>query len=74
LTYSTAAGLGSRTVVALTEAERNFDRIPLLLQYLDRIGIGRFVSGTLVQAGRAAYHSKLALPPPSIFMAFKSSH
>ncbi|MCG6880061.1 MAG: radical SAM protein [Deltaproteobacteria bacterium] len=48
----------------LTETEYNFDRIPMLLQYLDRIGIGRFVSGTLVQAGRAADHSELAPPTP----------
>jgi MoaA/NifB/PqqE/SkfB family radical SAM enzyme len=64
LKYLTAAGLGSQTVVAFTETQYNFDRIPLLLQYLERIGIGRFVSGTLVQAGRAADHSELALPTP----------
>ena len=64
LKYLTAAGLGSQVVVAFTETEHNFDRIPLLLQYLDRIGIGRFVSGTLVQAGRAADRSELALPTP----------
>jgi radical SAM protein with 4Fe4S-binding SPASM domain len=64
LKYLTEAGLGSQTVVAFTETEYNFDRIPLLLQYLDRVGIGRFVSGTLVQAGRAKDHSDLAPPTP----------
>ena len=64
LKYLAAAGLGSRTVVAFTETEYNFERIPALLQYLERIGIGRFVSGTLVQAGRAADHSELVLPTP----------
>ena len=62
LKYLSEAGLGSQTIVAFTETEYNFDRIPLLLQYLDRIGVGRFVSGTLVQAGRAADHSELSLP------------
>ncbi|MFC1533610.1 radical SAM/SPASM domain-containing protein [Thermodesulfobacteriota bacterium] len=59
------AGLGSRTVVAFTEAEHNFEELPRLLKRLDAMGIGRLESGTLVKAGRAAEEDELALPGPS---------
>jgi MoaA/NifB/PqqE/SkfB family radical SAM enzyme len=58
-------GLGKQTLVAFTEMEHNFRELPLLLEMVDMLGIGRLVSGTLVQAGRAAQTDQLAPPTPS---------
>jgi radical SAM protein with 4Fe4S-binding SPASM domain len=54
-------GLGSRTTVVFTETERNLSEIPELIIHLKELGIGWFVSGTLVLAQRARHHA-LSLP------------
>jgi radical SAM protein with 4Fe4S-binding SPASM domain len=59
-----AAGLGSRVRVAFTEMAHNCDELPELLESLDRMRIGRLVSGTLIKGGRAAGASGLSLPRP----------
>ena len=58
------AGLGQQVVVTFTETQQNFAEIPRLLELLDRLGIGRLVSGTLVLDGRAARSDQLT-PPTS---------
>jgi len=67
-----AAGMGGQTVVAFTETHYNFDDLPHLLKRLDGLGIGRLVSGTLVQAGRAARIHALELPTPDQYRALLS--
>ena len=57
-------GLGKQTLVEFTEMEHNFIELPLLLEMVDVLGIGHLVSGTLVQAGRAAQTDQLAPPTP----------
>jgi radical SAM protein with 4Fe4S-binding SPASM domain len=59
------AGMGNQVVVAFTETQHNFADIPLLLQLLDELGIGRLVSGTLVMGGRAAHTDHIAPPTPA---------
>ena len=58
-------GLGKQTLVAFTEMEHNFTELPLLLDMVDVLGIGRLASGTLVLGGRAAQTDQLAPPTPS---------
>jgi len=65
LRHLTEAGLGSQICVASTEMEHNFDDIPHLLDFVCRMGIGRFVTYTLVRSGRAAQSDGLAHPTPS---------
>ena len=67
-----AAGLGGQTVVEFTETHSNFDDLPHLLKRLDDLGVGRLVSGTLVQAGRAARSHALQLPTPDQYRALLS--
>ena len=67
-----AAGLGRQTVVAFTETRYNFDSLSLLIERLDDLGVGRLVSGTLVQAGRAARTHALELPTPAQYRALLS--
>jgi radical SAM protein with 4Fe4S-binding SPASM domain len=57
-----AVGLGPRTVAAFTETRANFSELPRLLELLADLGVGRLVTGTLVQAGRAAGNPALELP------------
>ena len=64
-----AAGLGGQTVVAFTETHSNCDELPRLLKRLDDIGVGRLLSGTLVQAGRAGRTRDLQLPTPDQYRA-----
>lgn len=67
-------GLGKQTLVAFTEMEHNFTELPRLLELLDALGIGRFVSGTLVKGGRAAGTSQLAPPTPSQYRELLSRY
>jgi radical SAM protein with 4Fe4S-binding SPASM domain len=59
------AGLGKKTVVAFTEMEHNFADLPDLLKLVEELGIGRLVSGTIVQGGRAARTNELTPPTPA---------
>jgi radical SAM protein with 4Fe4S-binding SPASM domain len=56
------AGVGLRTQVAFTEMAHNFDELPELLQIVDKMGIGRLISGTLIKGGRAAASAQIQLP------------
>lgn len=58
------AGLGFRVQVAFTEMAHNFSELPDLLKSIDKLGIARLVSGTLVKGGRAAGSAQLHLPTP----------
>lgn len=61
----THAGLGQQVVVAFTEMAHNFTEIPNLMKLLDELGVGRFVTGTLVMGGRAISSNQLRPPTPS---------
>lgn len=70
----TAAGLGHRVRVAFTEMAHNCDELPGLLERLDRMGIGRLVSGTLIEGGRASEASGLSLPIPDQYRRLVSRY
>lgn len=57
------AGLGPRTTVSFTEMAHNFEELPQLFTMMEKLNIGRVVSGTLIQGGRALT-SALRLPKP----------
>jgi radical SAM protein with 4Fe4S-binding SPASM domain len=59
------AGLGPQTQVAFTEMAHNFDELPQLLAMVDRMGLARLVSGTIIAGGRAAASTHVSLPTPN---------
>ncbi len=59
------AGLGFQTRVAFTEMAHNIHELPELLEKIDKMGIGKLVSGTLVVGGRAATSKRIDLPMPA---------
>ena len=63
------AGMGSRTVVALTETRHNFNSVPDLLKCLANMGVGSLVTGTLVQEGRSLKNPWLSPPTPDQYVA-----
>ncbi|MFZ1986709.1 MAG: radical SAM protein [Desulfatitalea sp.] len=58
-------GLGLQTQVAFTEMAHNFSELPQLLESLNKMGIGRLISSTLVKGGRANESAHINLPTPS---------
>jgi radical SAM protein with 4Fe4S-binding SPASM domain len=70
----TAAGLGPHVRVAFTEMAHNCAELPELLETLDRLGIGRLVSGTLIKGGRAAEAPELTLPRPDQYRRLVSRY
>ncbi|MGD9366379.1 MAG: radical SAM protein [Desulfobacteraceae bacterium] len=58
------AGLGPQTRVAFTEMAHNMIELPELLENIDKMGIERLVSFTLVKGGRAAASTRMSLPTP----------
>lgn len=68
------AGLGRQTYVAFTEMQHNFGDIPQVIELVERLGIDRFVAGTLVMRGRAAQNSQLALPDPEQYRDLLDRH
>lgn len=59
------AGLAPWICIGFTEMQHNFEDIPDLLKIADEMGIGQFVTGTLVRGGRAAQPGGLAPPTPA---------
>jgi radical SAM protein with 4Fe4S-binding SPASM domain len=57
-------GLADSVCVTFTEMKHNFDDIPQALKWVDQMGIGQFVTGTLVCGGRAAQSADLLPPTP----------
>lgn len=57
------SGLAPQICITFTEMQHNFEELPDLLGLADRMGIGQFVSGTLVRGGRAM--QSLGLLPPT---------
>jgi radical SAM protein with 4Fe4S-binding SPASM domain len=58
-----ARGLAGGICVTFTEMAHNFDAIPELMALIEKMGIGRFVTGTLVAGGRA--DASLGMLPPT---------
>ena len=58
-------GMASRICITFTEMRHNFEDIPDLMKIADNMGIGQFISGTLVSAGRAAQPGGLEPPAPA---------
>ena len=58
-------GMASQICITFTEMQHNFEDIPDLLKIADDMGIGQFVTGTLVPGGRAAQPGGLAPPMPA---------
>lgn len=59
------AGLGPQTQVAFTEMAHNFNELPILLENLNKMGISRLISSTLIKGGRATESTHLNLPTPA---------
>jgi radical SAM protein with 4Fe4S-binding SPASM domain len=59
------AGLGRQTQVNFTEMAHNFIELPEVLEMVDKMGLGRLISSTLVKDGRAAASSHISLPTPA---------
>ncbi|MFY9943827.1 MAG: radical SAM protein [Desulfobacterales bacterium] len=59
------SGMAPRVCITFTEMQHNFEDIPGLLKIADDMGIGQFVTGTLVIGGRAAQPGGLAPPTPA---------
>jgi radical SAM protein with 4Fe4S-binding SPASM domain len=55
--------LAPQICITFTEMQHNFDELPDLLALTTKMGIGQFVSGTLVRGGRAM--RSLGLLPPT---------
>jgi radical SAM protein with 4Fe4S-binding SPASM domain len=55
-------GMAHRICVTFTEMQHNFDDIPKLLEMIEAMGAGQFISGTLVCGGRAG-ESQILSPP-----------
>ncbi len=56
-------GLAPQICITFTEMQHNFEELPALLALTAKMGIGQFVSGTLVRGGRAM--RSLGLLPPT---------
>jgi len=67
-------GLGRKTYLAFTEMRHNFGDIPRALELVERLGLGRFVTGTLVRGGRAAQNSQLVQPAPEQYRELLSRY
>lgn len=61
------AGLGKQTHIAFTEMKHNFGDLPRLLKWVEGLGLGKLISGTLVQGGRAAKTNQIDHPTPTQF-------
>ena len=59
------AGLGKQTQINFTEMAHNFIELPELLEMVDKMGLGRLISSTLVKGGRATASSHINLPTPA---------
>jgi radical SAM protein with 4Fe4S-binding SPASM domain len=58
-------GMAPQVCLTFTEMGHNFDDIFDLLELADHLGIGQFVTGTLICGGRAAQSADLVPPAPS---------
>jgi radical SAM protein with 4Fe4S-binding SPASM domain len=58
-----ARGLANQICVTFTEMAHNFDAIPELMALIEKMGIRRFVTGTLVAGGRA--ETSMEMRPPT---------
>jgi radical SAM protein with 4Fe4S-binding SPASM domain len=58
-------GLAHRICITFTEMQHNFDELPQLLKMADGMGVGQFVTGTLVHGGRAMQAIGLRPPTPA---------
>jgi radical SAM protein with 4Fe4S-binding SPASM domain len=58
------AGLAASVCITFTEMRHNMEDIPELLRIVDDMGVGEFVTGTLVSGGRAARTSHIDPPTP----------
>ena len=59
------AGLGAKTRLAFTEMRHNVDELPLMFELVEKMGIGKLITGTMVCGGRAAQEEVLAMPTPA---------
>ncbi len=58
------SGMAHQICIAFTEMRHNFAEIPKLMEMVDGMGIGQFITGTLICGGRAIESGDLALPTP----------
>jgi radical SAM protein with 4Fe4S-binding SPASM domain len=58
-------GSGKSTRIAFTEMKHNYSDIPEMLKLADRLGVGKFIAGTLIKAGRAKGAAWISLPDKS---------
>ncbi len=65
---------GRRLRIAFTETCRNFEELPALLEFAEKTGVEKVVSGTLVSCGRAAADPALAPPDPEQYLSLLSRY
>jgi radical SAM protein with 4Fe4S-binding SPASM domain len=68
------AGLGSQIRLAFTEMRHNIEDLPRVFEIMGKLGVGKIVSGTLVQGGRAAQSNQVDLPMPSQYRELLSRY
>ncbi|QTA81422.1 Radical SAM and SPASM domains-containing protein [Desulfonema limicola] len=61
-------GFGQQTCIAFTEMAHNFEDMAGVLDLAFKMGIGSFVSNTLICGGRAAHKNQLKAPLPSQYI------
>ena len=62
-------GLGPNITVAFTETQSNIQDLPDLLDLLEKLGVGKLVSGCIVKRGRARKTPDLLPPRPDQYIA-----
>jgi len=63
------AGLGPNTRLAFTEMRHNIDELPRMFEFVEAMGIGKLITGTVVSGGRAAQENSLAMPTPAQYQS-----
>ncbi len=58
-------GFGKSIRIAFTEMKHNYSEIPEMLKLAHSLGIGKFIAGTLIKAGRAKNVEWIRLPDKS---------
>ena len=67
-------GMARHICITFTEMQHNYGEIPKLLEMVDAMGIGQFITGTLVCGGRAVESHTLSPPTAHQYNALLSQY
>jgi radical SAM protein with 4Fe4S-binding SPASM domain len=68
------SGLAPQICITFTEMQHNFEEIPDLMALAEQMGIGQFISGTLIHGGRAMQSLGLRPPTPQQYEKLLDRH